>query len=248
MKRSAFIAASCGYFLATAGSREAQRLADEVFSRAIASIPEQYRRASALETTGPGGEEQARNIIAESLEIDQAAISSVKMLAPGDTTLQSRIDSLIDQVSGAWLVLTGQLAQEQKGKKIYFVLKQPPQTQTDRQKPRFRSKPDSGGQTRDVEISSLVPYRRVAGPMSVYYYDYIADRAEPADLGIVSKISSMPRGDVLLYEILNLVDGKRDIQEIKDYLVATYQDLPTDYVTDYLKLLNKVGVVDFREK
>jgi hypothetical protein len=84
--------------------------------------------------------------------------------------------------------------------------------------------------------------------MSVYYYDYIADRAEPADLGIVSKISSMPRGDVLLYEILNLVDGKRDIQEIKDYLVATYQDLPTDYVTDYLKLLNKVGVVDFREK
>jgi hypothetical protein len=248
LKRSAFIAASCGYFLATAGGRDAVRLADEVSARAIARIPEQYRRASAIETSGPAGEEQARNIIAQSLEVDQAAISSVKMLAPDDNALQSKIDSLIDQISGAWLVLTGQLAQEQKGKKIYFVLKQPPQAQPDRQKPRSRSKPETGTKTRPLEISSLVPYRRVAGPMNVYYYDYIADRAEPADLGIVKKISSMPHGDVLLYEILNLVDGKRTIEDIKDYLVAAYSDVPIDYVTDYMKLLNKVGVVDFREK
>jgi len=84
--------------------------------------------------------------------------------------------------------------------------------------------------------------------MNIYYYDYVADRAEPADLGIVKKIGAMPHGDVLMYEILNLVDGKRDIGEIKDYLVAAYEDVPVDYVTDYLKLLNKVGVVDFREK
>src|SRR5262249_5733251 len=165
-----------------------------------------------------------------------------------DASLQSKIDSLVDQVSGAWLVLTGQLAQEQKGKKIYFVLKQPPQAQADRQRPRPRSRADSGTRPRTVEIPSLVPYRRVAGPMNVYYYDYVADRAEPADLSIVKKIGSMPHGDVLLYEILNLVDGKRDIGEIKDYLVAAYEDVPIEYVSDYLKLLNKVGVVDFLEK
>jgi len=249
LKRSGFIAAACGYFLATAGAREAERLADEVFARAIAGIPEQYRRATTLESAGPRGEEQARSIISESLEMDQAAISSVKMLAPADAALQSKIDSLIDQVSGAWLVLTGQLAQEQKGKKIYFVLKQSPsQAQPDRQKPRPKTKPEAGSRSRNVELSSLVPYRRVAGPMNIYYYDYIAERAEPADLAIVRKVGSMPRGDVLLYEILNLVDGKRDIGEIKDYLVAAYEDVPVDYVTDYLKLLNKVGVVEFREK
>jgi hypothetical protein len=248
LKRSAFIAASCGYFLSTAGGPQAQRLADEVFARAIARIPEQYHRASALETAGAGGEEQARNIISQSLEIDQAAISSVKMLAPSDGALQSKIDSLIDQVSGAWLVLTGQLAQEQKGKKIYFVLKQPPQAPPDRQKPRSRSRLDAGTRSRTVEISALIPYRRVAGPMNVYYYDYVADRADAADLAIVRKVSSMPRGDILLYEILNLVDGKRSIEDITDYLDAAYEDVPIDYVTDYLKLLNKVGVVDFREK
>jgi len=242
LKRSGFIAAVCGYFLATAGAREAERLADEVFARAIARIPQQYQRA------GTAGEEEGRAIISESLEMDQAAISSVRMLAPGDAALQSKIDTLVDQVSGAWLVLTGQLAQEQKGKKVYFVLKQSPQAQPDRQKPRSRAKPDSGSRPRTVEISSLVPYRRVAGPMNIYYYDYVADRAEPADLGIVKKIGAMPHGDVLMYEILNLVDGKRDIGEIKDYLVAAYEDVPVDYVTDYLKLLNKVGVVDFRER
>jgi hypothetical protein len=242
LKRSGFIAAACGYFLATAGAREAEHLADEVFARAIARIPQQYQRA------GTAIEEEGRAIISESLEMDQAAISSVKMLAPGDAALQSKIDSLVDQVSGAWLVLTGQLAQEQKGKKIYFVLKQPPQTQPDRQKPRSKSKSESGSRPRTVELFNLVPYRRVAGPMNVYYYDYVADRAEPADLGIVRKIGAMPHGDVLLYEILNLVDGKRDIGEIKDYLVAAYEDVPVDYVTDYLKLLNKVGVVDFHEK
>src|SRR5215467_3292006 len=219
LKRSGFIAAACGYFLASAGGREAERLADEVFARAIAGIPEQYRRASALEATGPAGQEQARSIISASLEMDQAAISSVKMFAPADAALQSKIDSLVDQVSGAWLVLTGQLAQEQKGRKIYFVLKQQPQPQADRQKPRSRSRADSSTRPRTVEIASLVPYRRVAGPMNIYYYDYVADRAEPADLGIVKKIGAMPHGDVIMYEILNLVDGKRDIGEIKDYLV-----------------------------
>src|SRR5262249_55448828 len=157
------------------------------------------------------------------------------LLAPGDAALQSRIESLIDQVSGAWLVLTGQLAQEQKGKKIYFVLKQPAQPQPERQKPRTRARHEQVTRIRTGGISSSVPYRKVAGRMNVYYYDYVADRAEPADRGIVKKISSMPRGDVLLYEILNLVDGKRDIGEIKDYLVAAYDDVPIDYVTDYLK-------------
>src|SRR5262249_19936158 len=248
LKRSAFIAAACGYFLASAGGREAERLAHEGFARALARIPEQYRAARGLEATGAAGQEQARSIISASLEMDQAAISSVKMFAPADASLQSKIDSLVDQVSGAWLVLTGQLAQEQKGKKIYFVLKQPPQAQADRQRPRPRSRADSGTRPRTVEIPSLVPYRRGAGPMNVCFFDYVGGRARPPDLPIVTKKGPKPPADRLAYEILNLVDGKRDIGEIKDYLVAAYEDVPIEYVSDYLKLLNKVGVVDFREK
>src|SRR5262249_15544210 len=50
MKRSAFIAAASGYFLSRAGAREAVRLADEVFSRAMANVPKEYDRARLLES------------------------------------------------------------------------------------------------------------------------------------------------------------------------------------------------------
>src|SRR4030095_12448068 len=50
IKRSTFIAAASGYFLARAGAREAARLADEVFSRALARVPRERDRARALET------------------------------------------------------------------------------------------------------------------------------------------------------------------------------------------------------
>src|SRR6185369_17816118 len=52
MKRSAFIAAASGYFLARAGAQEAARLADEVFARALARIPKQRDRARAIEASG----------------------------------------------------------------------------------------------------------------------------------------------------------------------------------------------------
>ena len=47
----------------------------------------------------------------------------------------------------------------------------------------------------------------------------------------------------MLYEILNLVDGKRSIQAIGDYLTASYGAISVEVVSDYLRLLDKIGVV-----
>jgi hypothetical protein len=55
MKRSTFIAASSGYFLARAGAREASRLADEVFARAMAAVPKDRVRAREVELRGADG-------------------------------------------------------------------------------------------------------------------------------------------------------------------------------------------------
>ena len=52
MKRSSFIAAASGYFLAHAGAREAARLADEVFARAVARVPVTRDRARASRRRG----------------------------------------------------------------------------------------------------------------------------------------------------------------------------------------------------
>ena len=53
----------------------------------------------------------------------------------------------------------------------------------------------------------------------------------------------MPYGEILLYEILNLVDGKRSVQAIRDYIAAAYGPIAVEAVAEYLKLLERIGVV-----
>jgi hypothetical protein len=236
IKRSAFIAAASGYFLSRAGSREAAKLADEVFARALARVPGHREVARRLEETGPESEEEARNKIARSLEMDAAAIASVQMFAPGDRSLEARIEGLIDQLSGAWLLLTGQLRQEQKGKRIFFVIEP-------REQPRpQRTRNPKDAPKAQTSVYGKTPVRKLLGPMNVYYYDYLADRATPEDLRIVERLRSAA-GGVIPYEILNLVDGRRTVQDIRDYLSAAYQPIPVADVHEYLRLLEKVGVV-----
>ncbi|HEX8088418.1 MAG TPA: DUF4910 domain-containing protein [Blastocatellia bacterium] len=236
MKRSAFIAAASGYFLARAGSREAGLLADEVFSRALARVPRERDRARAMEADGSaGGAGEARNIIARSLETDAEAIASVLAFAHDDKGLEAKVEALVDQLSGTWLVLTGRLTEQRKGNRIFFTLEQMEQSKG--RNAREASRPRSV--TSDY---GRVPMRKVAGPMNVYYYDYVAERAG-GDLRAVERISAMPGGEIILYEILNLVDGKRSIQAIRDYLAAAYGRIAVEDVADYLRLLEKVGVV-----
>ncbi|HEY3136551.1 MAG TPA: DUF4910 domain-containing protein [Blastocatellia bacterium] len=242
IKRSTFIAAASGYFLARASAREAARLADEVFARELARVPKERDRARATEAAGTQtGAEEARNIIARSLEHDAEELSSVLMLAPGDKTLQTKVDGLVDQLSGMWLLLTGVLSEQRKGKRVVFTLeaKEPPQSKE--QKPR---NPKEASRPRSVVVDyNRVPARRVRGPIDVYYYNYVADRASGDDMRIVQQIGGRPKGGIILYEILNLVDGKRSIQAIRDYIAAAYGPIAIEDVSEYLRLLEKVGVV-----
>jgi aminopeptidase YwaD len=239
MKRSSFIAAASGYFLARAGSGEAARLAEEVFGRALARVPKEKEKARAIEAAGTqDAADEARSIIAHSVESEAEAISSVLEFAPGDKSLQTVVEGLVDQLSGAWLLMTGKLTEQRKGNRIMFTLEQKePSKESKPRNPKDASRPRSIGAD-----YKRVPVRKVAGPMNVYYYDYVAEHAG-GDLRAVERIGSMPRGEILLYEILNLVDGKRSVQAIRDYLAAAYGSIAVEDVADYLKLLEKIGVI-----
>lgn len=240
IKRSTFIAAASGYFLARASARDAARLADEVFARALAHVPKERDRARAVEASGvPNAADESRNIIARSLEHDAEALASVMMLAPGDKALETKVDGLVDQLSGMWLLLTGVLSEQKKGKRVIFTLE--PREEPREQKPR---NPKEASRPRSVTMDyARIPTRRVTGPMNVYYYDYVAERASGDDLKVVERINTRPNGEIVLYEILNLVDGKRSIQAIRDYIAAGYGLVPIEEVSDYLRLLEKIGVV-----
>ncbi|MCI0490245.1 MAG: DUF4910 domain-containing protein [Blastocatellia bacterium] len=247
MKRSSFIAAASGYFLARANAEEASRLADEIFARALARVPRLRDRARSLEASGPEGAEEGRNLIAKSLESDAMALSSVLALVPGDEGLESKVDNLINQLSGSWLFLTGQFIERRRGDRITFTFepKEEPKNKKKEKKPR---NPKEASRPRSVVGDySRVPSRKVKGPMNVYYYDYLADRASEEDLSIVRRIGSRPGGGRILYEILNLVDGKRSARDIRDFITAAYEPIPVEEVAGYLQLLEKVGVIEFEE-
>ncbi|HWP42692.1 MAG TPA: DUF4910 domain-containing protein [Blastocatellia bacterium] len=242
MKRSTFIAAASGYFLARTHAQEAARLADMIFAQAMSRVPVERERARELEASGAEGAEEARNIIARALERDAEALSSVLELAPGDQGLQAQVEGLINLLSGSWLLLTGRLSEQRKGRRTVFVLE--PQEQPQQPKSGRTRNPKEAARPR-LASADRVPSRKVKGPMNVYYYDYVADRASPEDMRAVERISARPKGDILLYEMLNLVDGKRSIQAIRDYLAAAYGPVSIDDVNDYFRVLEKIGVIQF---
>ena len=60
---------------------------------------------------------------------------------------------------------------------------------------------------------------------------------------LLSASGARDGGDIVLYEILNLVDGKRSIPGDTRLFAAAYGPIPVEDVADYLRLLEKIGVV-----
>jgi hypothetical protein len=54
------------------------------------------------------------------------------------------------------------------------------------------------------------------------------------------------RGTLYAYEIVNFVDGKRSVGEIRDAVAAEFGPIPVDVVADYLKACEEAKIVVFR--
>ncbi|HUP44177.1 MAG TPA: hypothetical protein VM779_01560, partial [Thermoanaerobaculia bacterium] len=88
-----------------------------------------------------------------------------------------------------------------------------------------------------------VVYRRnpdLLGPMSVFGYDYLA-----AHYGAERAAKLALRGDYA-YEALNLVDGRRSVQEVRDRLSAIYGEVSLAAVAQYLRALEEIEAVRIR--
>jgi hypothetical protein len=88
--------------------------------------------------------------------------------------------------------------------------------------------------------------QQLQGPLSVFGYDYLADKygeERAAVLRLASYTGARGSGGDYTYEALNLVDGRRTAQEIRDTLSATYGPVPLDVVVEYLKALESIQVI-----
>jgi aminopeptidase YwaD len=96
----------------------------------------------------------------------------------------------------------------------------------------------------------LVIFRRnfvAKGPLAVFGYDYFADHAKTAGVAtpkLLSYEGLWGGGEEYAYEVLNLAGGKRNAQEIRDAVSAEYGPVPLELVVEYLKALEKIGILE----
>jgi aminopeptidase YwaD len=95
----------------------------------------------------------------------------------------------------------------------------------------------------------LVAYKRKTrpkGPLSVFGYDYFADHAKAESVAtprLLSYEGLWGSGEEYAYEVLNLVDTTHSRARIWEDVSAEYGPVPYELVVEYLKALEKVGLV-----
>jgi hypothetical protein len=85
------------------------------------------------------------------------------------------------------------------------------------------------------------------GPLAVFGYDYFAEHAKVAGVAtpkLLSYEGLLGAGEEYAYEALNFADGRRNAQEIRDAVSAEYGPVPLEAVVEYLRSLEKIGVVE----
>lgn len=94
--------------------------------------------------------------------------------------------------------------------------------------------------TSDARVPERLP--AVRGPLEVYYFDYLAGA-----LGELPPTALEKRDEVLAFEALNLVNGKRSVGEIRDMLSGRYTPVPLAEVSEWLERLAKAGVLQLKK-
>lgn len=88
------------------------------------------------------------------------------------------------------------------------------------------------------------------GPLSVFGYDYFDDKfgmENARKVRLLNYRGLWGSGSDYAYEVLNFVDGKRTAQEIRDAVSAEFGPVPLELVVEYLRALEKIGVVKVKE-
>jgi hypothetical protein len=83
------------------------------------------------------------------------------------------------------------------------------------------------------------------GPMAVFGYNYLADKygADRTAKLTLNAVRGRWGDGGYAYEVLNLVDGRRTVQEITDMASAIYGPVPLETVVEYLRALEEARVI-----
>lgn len=87
---------------------------------------------------------------------------------------------------------------------------------------------------------------KIKGPMSVFGYDYFEDHygtEKSRQLKIFNYKGLWGSSEAYAYEIINLVNGKRSISEIRNEVSAEFGPIPLDIIAEYLAALEEINII-----
>jgi aminopeptidase YwaD len=97
---------------------------------------------------------------------------------------------------------------------------------------------------RDTSVYKRNP--EIQGPMHAFGYSYLEEKLggeELAALALPRHSTRYGGGGMFAYEALNLVDGKRTVSDIRDWLVAELGEVSLQDVAEYLQALESIDVI-----
>ncbi len=217
IKRSAFIAAASGYYLATMPDRGASLLALS-YANAQQRLAEDGRRAVVMAADSEHLRE-ATNIVAQGVLREQRRLASTSRFTATPLPRAAQLSASLGDA----------------GKGLLLTFLPPPEAQ------RVAS---AGFRLQSADIRVPVRNANIKGPLAPDG-DWVTEKAG-ADAARIGIARARDSGDVT-YEIVNFIDGVRSVGEIRDAVSAELGPVELSAVAEYLEVLARSGAVTFKK-
>jgi aminopeptidase YwaD len=236
LRRVALLGAASGYTYAIADAGNASSLLPFFAARAQQRLAGGFERAQALVNDNRMQPKdawyEARNLMTQMLRREQAELRSFSTYTQSDVgpvaVFNKDLEAQAAMLNG-WIDRSAAL----HGARAF------PQS------PPWHAEPDA----------SRIPVRTADfGPLTFQNDDVLLDRLGSERMRKIKLLDSesnhlfrvQDRGALYAYEIVNFVDGKRSVGEIRDAVAAEYGPIPLDVVADYLKACEEAKIVTLR--
>jgi len=236
LRRVALLGAASGYTYASMNADVASSLLPFFAARAQRRLAEGFERARNLAQDGQLQPKdawyEARNLMMQMLRREQAELRSFSAYTQSDP---ERAAAFGKDLEAQVAMLNEWLDRSAETRGVHDFQTVPP----------WHAQPDA----------SRVPVRMGEfGPLTYQNDDVLSDRLGRERVGKIKLLGSgssrhfraQDQGELYAYEIVNLVDGKRSIGEIRDVVAAEFGPIPLDVVADYLKACEEAKIVALR--
>jgi aminopeptidase YwaD len=236
LRRVALVGAASGYTYAALDAKSADSLLTFFSARAQGRLAEGFAHVQTLvEDTQLEPQKawyEARNLLTQMLRREQAELRSSSTYTGSDPQ-KADIFSKDLETQAAMLNRWIDRSAERRGAQSFLTL------------PPWHGQPDA--ERIPVRVGEF-------GPLTFQNDDVLLDRLGSERMSKIKLlngesnrlISVQDRGALYAYEIVNFVDGKRTVGEIRDAVAAEFGPIPIDVVVDYLKACEEAKIVTLR--